>query len=807
MDAGKDSLLRIRVSQEQSVSAYACENAEFFYLISGRMYMANAGQVTLLREGDFLVTPASQVHSFSAKDKVLYLIMQINGRAVRRYDIDPGQLQCTVKMSEEENVYNSKIRTLLGRLLGLYLSEAPEEKLLYNSVCSEFLYYLYKYYRLPLPQKPDEEAQRKSRIEAYIAQNYAYPIRLIDLAEHMYLSSVYLSRYFKKLFGMNFLEYLTAYRLSVAKEDLEKDTRRSITQIAYDNGFSNLNSFYAAFKADCGVSPAQWRMQKEAEAAASAEDTERAKEALSGYLKAKQSEDGSEGEQKDEKISCSVKLPGELYSKVWSRVVNVGEVRDLLRSDFQKHILMLHKELGFSHIRCWNLYADEFRMGIRRSREAHSDEYDFTILDRAFDFIVENGIKLYLDLGIKPYILLKGQRQFGERKKSVFETAEEQNWFVFGERKKKVFETAEEQNRFIRRFIRHYRRRYGADEIAGWYFEYWFDYEDPAEDAVQVYEREFLMISEIIKAEVPGAKIGGAGDDPGVLLRMPKVLACADFLSCYSYPDDEIGKDATADNRIVQREDYLDLQAAKLKNLQGAANGAKLHISEWSLSVSNRNMMNDSIFKAAYIVKNCINVMDSVDILAYWLGTDLYAEFTDTKKILFGGTGLLTRQSIYKPAWYAFGMLNRLGKYRLGRTENSIITKNSDTDIYILCHNYKRLSLTYYSRSEETLKAQDYQTFFEDRDEKTLTFNLMDLPCGTYRLSERIINDEYGNARKICAQSDEQSDLTLNDIRFMQRRCMPHIIYEQYEVKENNMMELKVSLEPDEVRLIHIRRT
>ena len=179
--------------------------------------------------------------------------------------------------------------------------------------------------------------------------------------------------------------------------------------------------------------------------------------------------------------------------------------------------------------------------------------------------------------------------------------------------------------------------------------------------------------------------------------------------------------------------------------------------------------------------------MDSVDILAYWLGTDLYAEFTDTSKILFGGTGLLTRQSIYKPAWYAIQMLNRLGKYRLGRTENSIITKNS--------------------RPEETLKAQDYRVFFEDRDEKTLTFNFTDLPCGTYRLSVRIINDEYGNAQKICAESDEQKDLTLSDIRFMQRRCMPHIMYEQYEVKEDNMMELKVSLEPDEVRLIHIRRT
>ena len=165
MDAGKDSLLHIRVSQEQSVNAYACESAEFFYLISGQMYMAASGQVTLLREGDFLVVPAGQAHSFSAEDKVLYLIMQINGRAVRRYDIDPGQLHCTAQMSEEENPQNRKIRSLLGRLLGLYLSEAPEEKLLYNSVCSEFLYYLYKYYRLPVPQKPDEEAERKSRMK------------------------------------------------------------------------------------------------------------------------------------------------------------------------------------------------------------------------------------------------------------------------------------------------------------------------------------------------------------------------------------------------------------------------------------------------------------------------------------------------------------------------------------------------------------------------------------------------------------------------------------------------------------------
>ena len=217
-------------------------------------------------------------------------------------------------------------------------------------------------------------------------------------------------------------------------------------------------------------------------------------------------------------------------------------------------------------------------------------------------------------------------------------------------------------------------------------------------------------------------------------------------------------------------------------------------------------MMNDSVFKAAYIVKNCLGSMDSVDILAYWLGTDLYSEFTDTGRVLFGGTGLITRQSICKPAWYAFQMLNMLGKYRIMRSENAIITKNSRTDFYILCHNYKRLNLTYYSRQEETLKEEDYEFLFEDREEKTMIFYLTDLPVGSYQLSARIINEEYGNAQQICAGSDERKELTLNDIRFMQRRCMPHTVYEQYEVKEAGQLTFQVQLKPDEVRLLHVRR-
>ncbi len=111
---------------------------------------------------------------------------------------------------------------------------------------------------------------------------------------------------------------------------------------------------------------------------------------------------------------------------------------------------------------------------------------------------------------------------------------------------------------------------------------------------------------------------------PDPLYHMPEVQKRQDFISVYSYhnayPQIPDAVDGLSDSLIYQRDDYLEYQCQQLHKLSDQMGKNKeCHISEWGFSVSNRNILNDTVFKAAYIVKNCINIIGQVDVLAYWM--------------------------------------------------------------------------------------------------------------------------------------------------------------------------------------------
>jgi AraC-like DNA-binding protein len=74
------------------------------------------------------------------------------------------------------------------------------------------------------------------------------------MAEHFSLSPEYFSRYFKKLFGVNFHAYLRRFRLEYALKDLAV-TDKPITAAAYDNGFPNLTAFTKVVREKTGRHP------------------------------------------------------------------------------------------------------------------------------------------------------------------------------------------------------------------------------------------------------------------------------------------------------------------------------------------------------------------------------------------------------------------------------------------------------------------------------------------------------------------------------------------------------------------------
>lgn len=95
-------------------------------------------------------------------------------------------------------------------------------------------------------------------ISQYIELHYMENLYLDHMAEVLDTSSKYFSNYFKKTFGVNYVEYLNKVRLSHAREYL-KSTDLSIAEIGEKTGYTNSSTFTTTFKKYCGVSPSEYR--------------------------------------------------------------------------------------------------------------------------------------------------------------------------------------------------------------------------------------------------------------------------------------------------------------------------------------------------------------------------------------------------------------------------------------------------------------------------------------------------------------------------------------------------------------------
>ncbi|WP_182914339.1 AraC family transcriptional regulator [Paenibacillus sp. 1011MAR3C5] len=102
----------------------------------------------------------------------------------------------------------------------------------------------------------------KAYISQYIELNYMRNLYLDQLAEVTGTSSKYFSSYFKKTFGVNYVEYLNKVRLSHARE-LLKHSNYSVSEIGERTGYLNSSTFTTTFKKYYGISPSEYRKQKQ----------------------------------------------------------------------------------------------------------------------------------------------------------------------------------------------------------------------------------------------------------------------------------------------------------------------------------------------------------------------------------------------------------------------------------------------------------------------------------------------------------------------------------------------------------------
>jgi AraC-like DNA-binding protein len=97
--------------------------------------------------------------------------------------------------------------------------------------------------------------------QRYVAQHFRERLTLADVADQYRVSRYHLSRRFQSITGYGFQKYLMVCRLNEAKRLLQMSDQ-SVTQIAEQSGYGDVNNFIRAFKAHEGMTPLQFRKRQ-----------------------------------------------------------------------------------------------------------------------------------------------------------------------------------------------------------------------------------------------------------------------------------------------------------------------------------------------------------------------------------------------------------------------------------------------------------------------------------------------------------------------------------------------------------------
>ena len=102
-----------------------------------------------------------------------------------------------------------------------------------------------------------EQILAVQRMQDYIEKNNMEEISLTDLARASLFSPWYAYRLFRDSIGLTPTEYIRKYRLTQAAKQL-KSGNVKVSDVAYDAGFCNLDTFTRAFYREFGLNPSDY---------------------------------------------------------------------------------------------------------------------------------------------------------------------------------------------------------------------------------------------------------------------------------------------------------------------------------------------------------------------------------------------------------------------------------------------------------------------------------------------------------------------------------------------------------------------
>ncbi len=652
----------------------------------------------------------------------------------------------------------------------------------------------------------------------YIQTHYKEHLTLSDLAEKFNISAPYLSACFEKQLNTTFMAYYTEIRLNQAVHRM-LITEDTIETIALECGFRNVRSYTESFKKAYGMLPSEYRLKNrdnlsrpEQPDMFSTLDLNR----LARYLDM----DKTGGQQIwPERTVSTISLDagtvdlgstGRRLTHTFRKFCCVGSARQFLYADVQQMLKRLQSEIGYEYVKFHGILSDE--MMVYDEDASGNPLYSFVLVDKVLDFVQSVHLKPLMQLSFMPVKLASDPQKnidFGH-----FNTSPPRDLFRWCN--------------LVEALVKHCISRYGLETVRSWLFCVWNEPDSSEslfgwnneEQFFDFYRRTLNTVKNVDSQLVFGSPsllfLAEEGAWASRFIDFCRKNACMpDFLNTHyydnSFPDFapgqkmEMSEELLLQSAPLQADPYaFNRYISKVKERVASFSEKHLpiYVTEWNLTVSHRDPINDTCFKAVYLAKNLLQNYDSLDSFGYWTLTDFHEEMQLSQDLFHGGLGLFTYNGIAKAHYSVFRFVSHLGDTLLSEGNGWFITRRGD-GVALILYNYEHYSKLFSSGILSQRDVHNRYAPFIDQKKAVFRMKLEHIPTERCSIKEMYVNRNYGSSYDAWVRMGAQPLETQEEYDFLDEQSHP-AFYLHHENVHNGVLEFETSLDNLEVRYVEI---
>ena len=387
------------------------------------------------------------------------------------------------------------------------------------------------------------------------------------------------------------------------------------------------------------------------------------------------------GAQNSEVVVIDAAAPAHPFPHFWEEMFGSGRAVLSLRESYRNDLRSVKKITDFRYIRFHAIFQDE--VGLYDEDEHGHPVYNFSYVDQIYDGLLANGVRPFVELSFMP------------KKLAADKNALHAFWYKQNISPPKDYGKWDEM---IRAFTRHLVDRYGAEEVAQWYFEVW---NEPnldfwaGEPKQPTYFELYDHTARAIKSVEARLRVGGPATAQAAWADV-FIRHCAeknvpvDFVSSHVYGNDK-AEDVFGTSEKIPRDRMVCRAVKKVHEqiLASAKPRLPLIWSEFNASYMNETSVTDAAYMGPWLADTIRQCDGLVDMMSYWTFSDVFEEQGVVKEPFYGGFGLLAEDSIPKPAFAAFALLHKLGDERIALdSDSALATRRADGTRVIAVWNY-----------------------------------------------------------------------------------------------------------------------